>query len=143
MPTPVEADILTPQRPSFRDHEAEEWVPFDPDDDDDDEQQSDVHGSLVSDVEVVRAGDDSMLASVRRVGAGGPDWYVATFSPERSVLRELYDHRKDQRERFNLAANAEHRTLIQDLRRWLPEHNAAIPPGSAGSGTPLYAEFER
>lgn len=34
-----------------------------------------------------------MLASARRV-EGGPGWYVATFSPERRVLRELYEHRK-------------------------------------------------
>lgn len=35
-----------------------------------------------------------MLASVRRVGGGGPGWYVATFSRERNVLKELYQHRK-------------------------------------------------
>jgi len=34
-----------------------------------------------------------MLASVRKVGAGGPDWYVATFAPEGAVLSELYEHR--------------------------------------------------
>lgn len=33
-----------------------------------------------------------MLASARRV-KGGPGFYVATFSPERSVLKELYEHR--------------------------------------------------
>lgn len=38
--------------------------------------------------------ENKMLASVRRVGRGGPSWYVATFSPERYVLRELYEHRK-------------------------------------------------
>jgi len=55
---------------------------------------------------------------------------------------ELYDHRKDQRERVNLVSNPEYRSLIRDLSRWIPEHNAAIPPGSNGSGTPLYKEFE-
>ncbi len=35
-----------------------------------------------------------MLASVQRLGGGGPRWYVATFSPERTVLKELYEHRK-------------------------------------------------
>lgn len=34
-----------------------------------------------------------ILASVRRVERG-PGWYVATFSPEKRVLRELYKHRK-------------------------------------------------
>lgn len=36
---------------------------------------------------------NKMLASARRV-EGGPSFYVATFSPERSVLKELYKHRK-------------------------------------------------
>lgn len=39
-------------------------------------------------------GGDSIFASVERVGAGGPDWYVATFSPSKSVLSELYSYRK-------------------------------------------------
>jgi serine/threonine protein kinase len=38
--------------------------------------------------------EERMLASVRRVGSGGPNWYVATFSPERTVLRQLYSHRR-------------------------------------------------
>ena len=81
---------------------------------------------------------------------------ITTFGPNNHSVRsehwrytryddgseELYDHRKDQRERFNLAANVEYRALIRDLSRWIPEHNAAIPPGSSGSGTPLYKEFE-
>ena len=37
--------------------------------------------------------NSKMLASARRV-EGSPGWYVATFSPERSVLKELYQHRK-------------------------------------------------
>lgn len=40
------------------------------------------------------AGDTRMLASVRKVGTGGPDWYVSTFSAEDSVFSELYTHRE-------------------------------------------------
>ncbi len=82
---------------------------------------------------------------------------ITTFGPNNHSIRsehwrytryddgseELYDHRKDQRERANLAANPEHSDLIRDLGRWIPEYNAAIPPGSSGSGTPLYREFEK
>ncbi|MDA0348580.1 MAG: sulfatase [Verrucomicrobia bacterium] len=82
---------------------------------------------------------------------------ITTFGPNNHSIRsehwryiryddgseELYDHRNDQRERVNLAARPEHRALIRDLGRWIPKHNAAIPPGSSGSGTPLYAEFEK
>jgi len=81
---------------------------------------------------------------------------ITTFGPNNHSIRsehwryiryddgseELYDHRKDQRERKNLVANPEYRDLIRDLSRWIPEHNAPIPPGSSGSGTPLYSEFE-
>lgn len=82
---------------------------------------------------------------------------VTTFGPNNHSIRsehwryiryddgseELYDHRKDQRERVNLASNPEHRDLIRDLRRWIPKQNAAIADGSSGSGTPLYKEFEK
>jgi choline-sulfatase len=99
------------------------------------------------------------------------DWErptLTTFGPNNHSIRsehwryiryddgseELYDHRKDTRERVNLlalhssqsdegAANPEHRATIQELSQWIPEDNAPIPPGSSGSGTPLYAEFER
>jgi serine/threonine protein kinase len=37
---------------------------------------------------------ETIVASVRKVGAGGPDWYVATFAPERHVLGQLYAHRQ-------------------------------------------------
>ena len=95
------------------------------------------------------------LLTIRNAFWGRPA--ITTFGPNNHSIRseywryirydngseELYDHRKDQRERVNLAANPENRSLIQDLSRWIPEHNAAIPPGSSGSGTPLYAEFEK
>lgn len=82
---------------------------------------------------------------------------ITTFGPNNHSIRsehwryiryddgseELYDHRKDPHERVNLSGNPEHRPLMEDLSRWIPEHNAAIPPGSGGSGTPLYAEFEK
>lgn len=82
---------------------------------------------------------------------------ITTFGPNNHSIRserwryiryddgseELYDHRKDQRERVNLVSNPEYSSLIRDLSRWIPEHNAAIPPGSSGSGTPLYSEFEK
>lgn len=82
---------------------------------------------------------------------------ITTFGPNNHSIRsehwrytryddgseELYDHRKDQRERANLSANPKHRDLIRDLGRWIPEYNAAIPLGSSGSGTPLYREFEK
>jgi len=82
---------------------------------------------------------------------------VTTFGPNNHSIRsenwryiryddgseELYDHRKDQRERVTLASNPEYQDLIRDLSRWIPDYNAAIPPGSSGSGTPLYKEFEK
>lgn len=82
---------------------------------------------------------------------------ITTFGPNNHSIRsehwryiryddgseELYDHRKDPRERMNLASNPEHRGIIQQLSQWIPTTNAAIPPGSGGSGTPLYAEFEK
>lgn len=40
------------------------------------------------------SGEERMLGALRRVGAGGPNWYVATFAAEKSVLKELYDHRQ-------------------------------------------------
>lgn len=98
----------------------------------------------------------SLRPLLTRVDAVWERATITTFGPNNHSIRsehwrytryddgseELYDHRKDQHERFNLAANAEHRDLIRDLSRWIPEHNAAIPPGSNGSGTPLYKEFE-
>lgn len=39
-------------------------------------------------------GNQRFLSSIRHVGAGGPDWYIATFSPERTILHELYSHRR-------------------------------------------------
>jgi len=40
-----------------------------------------------------RAGGTKMLASVRRLGYGGPEWYVASFAEESSILHELHAHR--------------------------------------------------
>ncbi|MEX0321669.1 MAG: sulfatase [Puniceicoccaceae bacterium] len=88
------------------------------------------------------------------------DWdrpTITTFGPNNHSIRsehwryiryddgseELYDHRNDPRERVNLASNPEHRVLIEQLSKWIPDSNADIPPGSGGSGTPLYAEFEK
>jgi hypothetical protein len=44
----------------FQPPEEETWVPFDPNDEE--EEDAEVHGSLVSDVEVVRAADESFLS---------------------------------------------------------------------------------
>lgn len=38
--------------------------------------------------------NERILASVRQVGADVPNWYVATFSPQATILHELYEHRK-------------------------------------------------
>lgn len=90
-------------------------------------------------------------------GAGWDRPAITTFGPNNHSIRsehwryiryddgseELYDHRKDPRERVNLAANPEHRGVIEKLSQWIPDSNAAIAPGSSGSGTPLYAEFEK
>ncbi len=81
---------------------------------------------------------------------------VTTFGPNNHSIRserwryiryddgaeELYDHLEDSRERTNLAAHPEYRDVIRELSRWIPKTNAPIPPGSSGSGTPLYSEFE-
>ena len=44
-----------------------------------------------------------------------------------------------------LLANAEPFTLnvVEKLSKWIPKENAAIPPNSFGSGSPLYSEFEK
>ncbi len=36
---------------------------------------------------------DRFLSSIRHLGAGGPDWYIATFAPERTIFQELHSHR--------------------------------------------------
>ncbi len=41
-----------------------------------------------------KVGGDRFLSSIRHLGAGGPDWYIATFSPERTIFHELYSHRR-------------------------------------------------
>jgi arylsulfatase A-like enzyme len=41
------------------------------------------------------------------------------------------------------AASSEHRSTIRKLSQWIPEDNAPIAPGSSGSGSPLYSEFEK
>jgi choline-sulfatase len=81
---------------------------------------------------------------------------ITTFGPNNHSIRserwryiryddgseELYDHDKDPRERTNLATSPEHRSVIKKLSQWIPAHNAPIAPGSSGSGSPLYSEFE-
>ncbi len=39
-------------------------------------------------------GDRAYLATVRRLGEPAPDWFIATLSPEDSVLASLYAYRK-------------------------------------------------
>ncbi len=82
---------------------------------------------------------------------------ITTFGPNNHSLRserwryiryddgseELYDHDKDPRERTNLATRPEYRSVIKKLSQWIPTHNATIAPGSSGSGSPLYSEFEQ
>jgi cohesin complex subunit SCC1 len=61
----------SPSTPTvFQPPQEETWVPFDPNDDE--EEDGEVHGSLVSDVEVVRAADESFLSGdqVRTVRYG-------------------------------------------------------------------------
>jgi len=53
-------------------------------------RQSELEEKLVT----YREKGQKFLASLRKVGAGAPDWYVATFSPERVVFVELYSHRQ-------------------------------------------------
>ncbi len=47
------------------------------------------------DIELYRftAGKTKMLASVRRIAHGGPEWYVASFADESTILHELHTHR--------------------------------------------------
>jgi len=37
--------------------------------------------------------DTQVLASVKTLGAGGPEWYVASFAAESTILHELHNHR--------------------------------------------------
>lgn len=39
-------------------------------------------------------GGDTNFASLKRMGTGSPDWYVATFSRRRNVLADLYSYRR-------------------------------------------------
>jgi cohesin complex subunit SCC1 len=48
-----------PRHQPYHPPEEESWVPFDPENEDEEEE---THGSLVSDVELVRAADDSLLS---------------------------------------------------------------------------------
>jgi serine/threonine protein kinase len=40
-----------------------------------------------------RGASTKMLASVKTLGAGGPEWYVASFAAESTILHELHNHR--------------------------------------------------
>jgi arylsulfatase A-like enzyme len=44
--------------------------------------------------------------------------------------QELYDHRTDPHEFVNLAARSEYADVIQQHRRWLPQINQPLAPGS-------------
>jgi len=44
------------------------------------------------------------------------------------ATEELYDHEIDPHEWYNLADNPRHVALKRDLRRWMPEHDAANVP---------------
>ncbi|MGV8136102.1 MAG: sulfatase [Mangrovibacterium sp.] len=45
--------------------------------------------------------------------------------------QELYDNQKDPNEWTNLASKSEYRRVIEDLKKWLPERNLPLAPGSA------------
>jgi choline-sulfatase len=45
--------------------------------------------------------------------------------------QELYDDQKDPNEWTNLASKSAHRRVIEDLKKWLPERNLPLAPGSA------------
>ena len=77
---------------------------------------------------------------------------ITTFGPHNHAIRserwryihyadgseELYDHRTDPNERFNLASELRFRDVIRKHRNWLPQVNAPLAEGSADSGSPLY-----
>ncbi len=77
---------------------------------------------------------------------------LTTFGPNNHSLRseryryisysegseELYDHENDPLERTNLAGNPEYRTIIDEMRKWLPSINREPVPGSKGSDSPVY-----
>jgi arylsulfatase A-like enzyme len=84
---------------------------------------------------------------------------LCTFGPNNHSLRsddwrytiyddgseELYDHRSDPNEWYNLAADPamltdELSAVIADLKTHLPTTNVAPLPGSAGSDSPIYGE---
>ena len=58
---------------------------------------------------------------------------------------ELYDHENDPHEFHNLigfdgSISAEHRAVVNRLRKFLPAVNVDAVPGSAGSDSPIYGE---
>jgi cohesin complex subunit SCC1 len=58
---PSQLEVVSQDDAGYLAPEEETWVPFNPDDDEDDDDDP-FHGSLVSEVEVVREADNSMLS---------------------------------------------------------------------------------
>jgi hypothetical protein len=61
-PLPSKLEVVSPEDAGYPAPEEETWVPFNPDDDDEEEELGQAHGSFVSEVEVVREADNSMLS---------------------------------------------------------------------------------
>jgi choline-sulfatase len=55
------------------------------------------------------------------------DWRYTVYADD---TEELYDHRKDPHEFHNLAADPKYADVIAAHRRWLPQLNLPMAPGS-------------
>lgn len=79
----------------FASPEEETWAPFDPENEDEEEDE-DMDGQLgrgsrVSDIEVVRAANDSILSEDQVSPSEGTVWVVVRSSGKRSIARSSYE----------------------------------------------------
>ncbi|MEM7457442.1 MAG: sulfatase [Planctomycetota bacterium] len=58
------------------------------------------------------------------------DWRYSVYA---DGSEELYNHSQDPNEFNNLAGEPEYRDIIEDHRRWLPQTNLPMAPGSANA----------
>lgn len=79
---------------------------------------------------------------------------ITTFGPNNHAIRsehwryiryadgseELYDHRVDPYEWQNLAGDPKYTKVIEEHKKWLPQLNRPLLPGSKGADSPLFDE---
>ncbi|TWU46275.1 Choline-sulfatase [Rubripirellula tenax] len=62
------------------------------------------------------------------------------FIRYRDGSEELYDRRSDRLEQYNLANDSSMSSVLDEHRKWIPQNDAPMVPGSRGSDSPLYGE---